>query len=506
MAEHRGTDALLERPIWSDDDIADAGVPAERVGLVTVGGGMGSFALCDLLRQCGVSTRRVAVVTRLERPHTTYRYLARASQIPDDERIRSDSGSTMDNIHGWPGYALREAAAAPTWRQRVAPVWQVLTEPVLSDFYTPRARQVYASIDREAARIGWQRMVRNGQARCVRRRAGGGYFTLVNTDEGRRVIQSEHVHLAVGYPGLRFLPDLQDFVNRHGDLGVIVNAYAQHDQVYERALASNGTIVVRGSGIVAVRVVLRMLADIRRTGSSAKVIHLFRTFVDGPQGESRLFRRPGRNGFAYQGFNFPKSAWGGQLKARLEKATPEERVGLVNAYGGTNIPYRRGWEAEFEEARRSGAYRTEVGEVVEIERAGARLALGVRRDDGAVTRFETDFIIDGTGLEADITEHRLLADLLEHGGASRNLRGRLAVEDTFEVSGTRSGEGRMYASGSATLGGSYAGVDSFLGLQFVALRVADDLARLGWAPRFGTRRSVAGFWRWATNRPEPEGR
>ncbi len=64
-----------------------------------------------------------------------------------------------------------------------------------------------------------------------------------------------------------------------------------------------------------------------------------------------------------------------------------------------------------------------------------------------------DFIIDCTGLEADIAEHRVLADLLEHSGVGRNPIGRLDVERTFELRGRQSGPGVMYASGATTLGG-----------------------------------------------------
>jgi hypothetical protein len=68
------------------------------------------------------------------------------------------------------------------------------------------------------------------------------------------------------------------------------------------------------------------------------------------------------------------------------------------------------------------------------------------------------------------------------------------------VRGTANGSGRMFASGSATLGGYYAGVDTFLGLQYSALAIADRLADLGFAPRIGVGRSVSQWWRWVRNR------
>jgi hypothetical protein len=111
-----------------------------------------------------------------------------------------------------------------------------------------------------------------------------------------------------------------------------------------------------------------------------------------------------------------------------------------------------------------------------------------------------NYVIDCTGLEADIREHRLLADLLDHTGAGRNPLGRLDVDRTFELIGTRSGTGRIYASGTATLGGYFPGVDTFLGLQIAAREIADDLAAHGFCRRMGPMRSVHQWWLWARNR------
>jgi len=91
----------------------------------------------------------------------------------------------------------------------------------------------------------------------------------------------------------------------------------------------------------------------------------------------------------------------------------------------------------------------------------------------------------------------VLADLLEHGGAGRNPLDRLDVDRTFEVRGTRAGDGRMYASGSATLGGYFPGVDTFLGLQIAAQEITDDLARQDFCTRLGPLRSTSQWWKWA---------
>jgi hypothetical protein len=64
----------------------------------------------------------------------------------------------------------------------------------------------------------------------VRRRIGGGYFTILTPPEGatrtkRVAFRSSYVHIAVGYPGLKFPPDLVDYRETHRDYGSVVNAY-----------------------------------------------------------------------------------------------------------------------------------------------------------------------------------------------------------------------------------------------------------------------------------------
>ena len=72
-------------------------------------------------------------------------------------------------------------------------------------------------------------------------------------------------------------------------------------------------------------------------------------------------RRPGGDGWAYQGFNYPKSVWGGQLKARMRKLEGQERAALYQLFGGTNTPKRRGWQAQMRRGRQEGWYRAVPG-------------------------------------------------------------------------------------------------------------------------------------------------
>jgi hypothetical protein len=259
--------------------------------------------------------------------------------------------------------------------------------------------------------------------------------------------------------------------------------------------------MVRGGGIVASRVLQRLMDDRERHGLKTEIEHVFRTYVAGAHGPHPWSRRRGGHGFAYQGFNYPKSVWGGQLKAKMRRLEGEQRAAEYRRMGGTNTPKRRRWQQQMRAGRDAGWYRAFQGTVEEV-RPGpeTQLTSVVHRADGT-HRITSDFIIDCTGLEADIAEHRVLDDLLTNGGAGRNPLGRLDVERTFEVKGTASGDGAVYASGTATLGGYFPGVDTFLGLQVAAQEIADDLARRGWCPRLGPLRSTRQWIRWALDRP-----
>jgi hypothetical protein len=499
------TDDLIGTAQWTDEQVAAAGIPVVDVPLVSVGGGIGSFVLADLLRISGMPAGSMKVLGQAERPWDTYQYLTTVSQIPPAERLRSDSSACPGCWWGFPAYALREAFAARRVQDFIAPLYQVLTEPILTDYYTPRAGQVFDDMQREADRIGWWGMVDHGLVRMTRRRVGGGYFTILTPKAGttatkRIAYRSRYVHSAVGYPGARFLPDLQEYRQKHQDFSKVVNAYEPHEHVYEELVRKPGTVVVRGAGIVGSRILQRLTDDRDNKGAQTTILHLFRTYVDGPHGPSIFMRRKGGDGWAYQGFNFPKGAWGGQLKYRLQKLDGEGRKELLKVMGGTHTPKRKLWQEQMKRGRKEGWYRTYVGEVQEVVPGPDNTIVTKVRSKDGVLEIPANFIIDATGLEADITEHRYLGDLLDHGGAGRNPHGRLDVEPTFEVRGTRSGEGRFYATGSATLGGYYAGVDSFLGLQYAALQVADDLAAQGFAPKLGPIRSTAQWWKWMLNK------
>jgi hypothetical protein len=371
-------DTMLATDIWTDHLVASSGIPIHDVPLVSIGGGMGSFSLYHLLRIAGMSPDSFRAVSDIDVPYATYQYLCQNSQIPAYERIRSDSGSVMDNIWGFPGYAYRECfdsefraeAGQKGLSKALAPVWNVLNEPVGLDYYTPMSGQVFKSIRREMTRLDWHQVLVKGNARVIRRRQGGGYFVVFTPPAGtsatpRVAFRCRFVHVSTGYPGLRFLPDLQAYRDKYKDLSV-VNAYEDHEHVYQHLIRHGGSVIVRGNGIVGSRVLQRLTDDIEKHGAKTQIWHLFRNYVSSSHGPSRTLRRRGGDGFAYQGFNYSKSGWGGQLYDQMKRADGKGRAELIKLHGGTNTPKRKLWQQQLARGKQAGWYKQFIGQVSEV--------------------------------------------------------------------------------------------------------------------------------------------
>src|ERR1700734_1607987 len=103
------TPEMDQADIWTDEMLSHAAIPVHDSPFVTVGGGIGSFVAVAFLRVYGMPGGDIKVLTQIDYPWQTYEYLTRCSQIPERERIRSDSASMPDCLWGFPSYALREA-------------------------------------------------------------------------------------------------------------------------------------------------------------------------------------------------------------------------------------------------------------------------------------------------------------------------------------------------------------------------------------------------------------
>ena len=245
--------------------IQAAGIPIQDVPFVTVGGGIGSFVTVDYLRIAGVPTSQIRVLSNIDYPWQTYEYLTRVSQIPRPERIRSDSSSRPDNIWGFPSYALAEA-----WRDKsLAHLFHVLVEPVFADYWTPRAGTVFANLERESKRIGYPEMLVKGVVRMVRRRVGGGYFTILTPPEGDQPDRSGSPTgpaSSTSRSATRACGSCRT-CRRSASRPATTSTSSTRTSRTSTSTSSSrrrpGTVVLRGGGIVASRVLQRLFDDRR---------------------------------------------------------------------------------------------------------------------------------------------------------------------------------------------------------------------------------------------------
>jgi pSer/pThr/pTyr-binding forkhead associated (FHA) protein len=380
-------------------------------------------------------------------------------------------------------------------------LWQVFAEPTFVDTYTPRAGNVFDSIDREARRIGWEQIYRYGRVRAIRKTEDGRY--CVAYSRGPRnyaFLITRYLHLATGYPAIQFLPDLQAYREKYQDFKAVVNAYEEHDHVYQQLEQQGGTVLLRGRGIVASRIVQRIY-EARKKNRNITVLHLMRS----PKPQGNKFQKATRlvkNHYEFQPFNWPKACWGGELRVMLEKASPDERKSLLADWGGTTTADRYDWQQITAQGLSEGWYQITFGEVLGVEQGSQNRTITHIREKGlGEMKLEADFIVDATGLDAKVQTNPLLDDLVKHYNLPLNHLGRLVVANNFELVEMRNTKGQMYAAGAITLGGPYAAVDSFLGLQYAALVAVDALAtaRAPGVQRLNTFSSFSQWLKWVFN-------
>ncbi len=509
----------FDQPIVDPSAIKGTGIPIEEVDYVTLGGGLGSFVWVDHLRVYGIAAARIRAIGVDPEPHGKYERLCLNSQIPRHERLRSNSISTPDNIWGFPGYASRE-----TWRDLKKSdfggfkyIFQVFGEPAMAESYTPRAGDVFESVEAEARRIDWQNIWTAGRIIKVRKTSDGRYAVAfrVPAEHARsgprnKIIVAAHLHIAMGYPASRYLDDLQDFKREHPTSDQVINAYEQHDEIYTKLQQTGGTVLVRGRGIVASRI-LQRLWEARKVNPGIRALHVMRSRITKGR-EYDLARRHAEHDIEYQPFNWPKSCWGGTLRVRLECADPAERAKLMQTWGGTTTADRSDWDAIISEGKKDGWYRPFFGNVKSIDLVDGKIATRLESTGGfnEAVQLDADYVVDCTGLVADLEANPVLRDLidtynLERNGISGNAAEQrlsgLKVSNSFEVEGLRNQSARAYAAGVMTLNGPYAAVDSFLGLQYAALRSVDDLAanRAPALTHLGPIRSATQWLKWCRN-------
>jgi pSer/pThr/pTyr-binding forkhead associated (FHA) protein len=476
--------ALLDAPVISERDLAGLGVDVVVADVLALGSGLGSFVFVDALRNSGLDAGQIVVVGNEPSPYGRYQRLCRNSQIPPHERLRSNSDSEPDNVWGFPGYAVREIwgnLKRGDLRTTARVLWSIFGESAIADTYTPRSGDVFDNVAKEMVRIGWDRMLTYGRIRTIRKTTEGRILVLASVGSGgerrRHAVASRFVHLSLGYPAIQLLPDLAEFRERTGDLKAVVNAYEAHDDIYERLRARGGNVILRGRGIVASRVLQRLWEE-RRTNAGINVIHVHRSRLQAGRRYGWSQRKVDGE-FEFQAFNWPKGCWTGPQRYALEASSPEERKRLLDLWGGTTTANRADWRRIVQDGLREGWYRQEFGVVKSVDRTDdGRLRLHISNTlaGGGDLGLVVDFVIDCTGLVASPERAPVLDDLIERYGLARNPLGRFHVTNDFEIPGMRHGDARMFAAGATTLGGPFATVDSFLGLQYAGLRAVNAMA------------------------------
>jgi pSer/pThr/pTyr-binding forkhead associated (FHA) protein len=486
------------------------GLPIEEVEYTSVGGGLGSFIWVDLLRIGGVSTERIRVLGMEQKPHGRYQQLCLNAQITPQERLRSAADACPDNIWGFPNYATREAIrdiAKGKLKSGLGNLWQVFAEPNLATTYTPKSGDVIAAIEREAMRISWSKMIRTASVKAIRKTTDGRYaivYTRQQPDDYACTI-ARYVHIATGYPALQFLPDLQAYRDRTQDFKTVVNAYEPHEHIYEALTAYGGTVVLRGTGTVAARI-LQRLYTIRRNNDRVeiKVIQLLRS-AKTEGNKYGLAERKVEHNYEFQSFNWPKSAWGGQYKKILETATPDQRQNLLADWGGVTTMNRADWRKIIAGGISKRWYQIVYGEVQQvIPNPTHGGTITTVRESGTVAEIQlaSDFIIDATAVDAPVSASPLLQDLVQKYNLPINHLGRLTVSSDFELAEMANQAGKMFISGSIALGNYYAPVDSFLGLQYAAFNIVQNLLELKAIELkpLVLSRSIVQWWKWTNNR------
>lgn len=471
----------FEQNTVSLHELQRAQLPLWETTYLGLGGGIGTFVWVDHLRIYGAPAHSITALGVEPEPFARYRRLCENSQIGDHERLRSDAASTPDNIWGWPSYGLREAVRSLVQRQwgragRVA--WQLFTEPMLAETYTPMAGDIYKALQHEARRIGWTDLWQYGRIRAIRKTDDERYAVLY-TDRHNTpcVALAPYLHLAPGYPGIRMLPELRAYRARTKDTKRVVHAYEDHEHVYQHLATGGGTVILRGRGIVASRI-LQRIHEVRGAHPEAEihVLHLMRT----PHAGAVRYggnQRPMAHHWQLQRFNFPKAMFTGDLRATFAQQDAETRLALLRTLGGVTTSPRRDWQRIVETGLREGWYQMLFGETHRLE-PGPNHRPTLVADGATSMNLTADFVIDCTGLHGELERNPLLCDLVETYAPPRNGLGNLDVSQAFEVEALRNGRGRIFAAGVMTLGGPFAPVDSFLGLQIAARSAVEALVEL----------------------------
>lgn len=500
MRNLRLLQTFFRKQLLSLHELQAANMALEEKTYLSIGGGIGSFCWVNCLRVHGVAQTELAVIAQNYYPQTQFKHYCAHSGIGPQDRLRSDSGARPDNFWGFPGYAVDECwdeLRVGKFGAALQTAWQICTEPFATDFYTPTAKRVYTSIEREGDRIGWTAMVRLGSALFLRRLVDGRFAVFYEgPTKAINVVVANIVHIALGHKIRR--PDY--LLNAPADRAL--SGYELSEDFFSTIEKTDSTILVVGRGIVAARVVEHFLTG---ASSAAKrtVISLFRQLLESST-DSRNIEQVTFSGWRLQPFNWPRATFGGALMEALQRAEPTERRQWAKTWSASSTPPRKQWLRVLKEAHAAQTYQSVYGQIARIEPQDGRLIITINPEANAGDRqtLVADYLIDCSGFDDRVAHHFIYADLITTYQIARTPVGALRVDKHFGIPDFASERSALFVTGAGAAGNHYGPVDSFLGHQYAAVKIIEKLETMpGLALRhLDPVRSAYGWLQWVANR------
>lgn len=411
---------------------------------VLVGGGIGSFCFYNCLRIHGVPQKDIAVVSPHKKPYHQLKMYCDNIGLTKNERLRSDSGSRPDNFWGFPGYGLSEIIdnlKKGIILDSAKIALQLFCEPVGFGYYSPKAKQVYKSLDSEAKRTGWNKSLVSGKALSLNKLPNDMYQITYKNSKRRKII-ANYVHLSLG----------------HGK--VKKNSPYKDNKKIVQIKKNGGKVLVVGRGATAAKVVEKLLSA--KTKKKIEVISLHHGQL-GENSDFRNIKQKNLLSWRLQQFNWPRVSFGGEYKDLSEL-----NIFWKNIWGAPSTAPDKRWIKLIKDSVRNNKYKI----VYKKEKA--------------------DYIIDCTGFDED-NYNSFYKRLISKYNLILNQEGGIQLGKNFEIEKLCGYRNRVFVSGIAARGNNYGPVDSFFGQQFAALSAINSIPEI---KKLTIEDSLKGFIKW----------
>ena len=404
--------------------------------LLSIGGGIGSFALISRLRRAGVDPSDLCVIGPSLSP-----FDAEAAHFEDVAAPPLGAWYSSDRS-SWLGTAAALRFATKTGDVRA--LLGAVGDPVSAEVLLPRSGDVTASLNHEARRIGWHEIAVQGSATSIRPCAGDGYLVEAQSGRVRFHVRASNVHLALGPGATPMSEKASSFRSRYPDDPRVVQAFEANHDVLQRARDQPSVIAVHGAGQKA-DYVLNQLLELRET-------------------------------------------------ERLELQVVQIQDARSSRDDDASV--RPLWfERRLLRAAGSGSCVRMTGEINELRPDGNQLRVEVETFAGALP-LRVDSFIDALGVPSAVGSRPLIADLAEAMGVQAKALDRLAVDESCAFAPFSHGSGKCYVSGSMAERRMPTAPDDVLSHQIAARCIAEDLTRSGIGERVGLAQSLAGWVDW----------